>query len=442
MKTLRYMLALLLTVSMTISSSACSKTPEDSAEIIPNASEINHHLKIVADYDTMRWGCSTSKGYYDSIMWPFDMYEERSAYIHISNLVYTDYASHTRVYLCNTPGCAHNNENCTSFIKYSAGLELFCDANEKYLFCISSGAVHGEYEYEEEIGSIMRCDLDGSNRIELIKLDPTENFNWYGQVFSDDEYIYISVFGIDPNSNEVTKSLKRIDIETGENENIYTGPVSVFFRSVVDGEYILVEDGTDPKGMGIYRFSPYDLSMQRVDWIEWPNAGEPLLSGGRWFRTGEYVDIQAMNEPNTIRCVLHDYSSNTESAVENIPINAAGGVFPHAYNKPLNLLSIGYIDADTEDHKEICIDFNDNGYSERNLIYINTSYNMPIQIISEYDDKYMVIIGESEKKTITQVDQNGVAHTYEYEGRPLYATMLKEDYWNQNPVYEIIDDQI
>ena len=88
------------------------------------------------------------------------------------------------------------------------------------------------------------------------------------------------------------------------------------------------------------------------------------------------------------------------------------------------------------------MNFNDGSFKKNELYYINTTYKMPIQIISEFDDKYMVIIGESEKKTITQVDQNGVAHTYEYEGRPLYATMLKEDYWNQNPVYEIIDDQI
>ena len=123
MKSLRCLLALLLIIRLAFSFSACSKaTPEDSTTATSDASEGDHHLKIVADYNTMRWGCGTSKGYYDSIMWPLDMYEEKSDYIHISNLMYTDYASHTRVYLCNTPGCAHNNENCTSYIKYSAGL--------------------------------------------------------------------------------------------------------------------------------------------------------------------------------------------------------------------------------------------------------------------------------------------------------------------------------
>ena len=82
MKVLRCLLALLLIVSMTIGVAACSKTPEDGVNTIPDESENNHHLKVVAEYDPMNWGCSTSKGYYDSINWPRNMYSEKSEYIH------------------------------------------------------------------------------------------------------------------------------------------------------------------------------------------------------------------------------------------------------------------------------------------------------------------------------------------------------------------------
>ena len=91
-------MALLLIICLAFSFSACSKaTPEDSTTATSDASEGDHHLKVVAEYDPMNWGCSTSKGYYDSINWPRDMYSEKSEYIHIKNLMYTDYDSHTRV---------------------------------------------------------------------------------------------------------------------------------------------------------------------------------------------------------------------------------------------------------------------------------------------------------------------------------------------------------
>ena len=437
MKSFRCLLALLLIICLIFSFSACSKaTPEDSTAAAPDASEGDHHLKIVADYNTMRWGCGTSKGYYDSIMWPLDMYEEKSDYIHISNLMYTDYASHTRVYLCNTPGCAHNNENCTSYIKYSAGLLLFCDANEKYLFCISSGAIQGEAESEEEIGSLIRCNLDGSNRVELLKLKPTESFSYVGKVFSDEENIYLIVLEYDTQNDEVYKVLRRINIETGEFEDINKCPTTVFFSGVFQDKYLIKLEYEDAN-LNVYQYSPYNQTEQKIALCDVSDE-----SNVRGFDSKEVATANWSLNEGLLSVSSKDLETGIKKELDGMPCNPAGGISWDLYEKDLGYLKMSFIEAETEEHIEYLIDFNENTYSKNELYYINTPYKMPFQVISAFGDKYMVIIGESEKKTITQVDQNGVAHTYEYEGRPLYATMLKEDYWNQNPVYEIIDDQI
>ena len=428
-------MTLLLIICLAFSFSACSKaTPEDSTTATSDASEGDHHLKIVADYDPMNWGCSTSKGYYDSINWPRDMYSEKSEYIHIKNLMYTDYDSHTRVYLCNTPGCAHNNENCTSFIKYSAGLLLFCDANEKYLFCISSGAIQGKAEYEEEIGSLIRCNLDGSNRVELLKLKPTESFSYAGKVFSDEEYIYLVILKYDLENDEVFKVLRRVNIETGDSEDLSVGSTMTGFESVIQDDCLLKVEYLD-NSWTLSKYSPYDNKEDLI--MKLPSTGtdeETYWSGEDLVK----VDIQN----GTVTVSTRGLFSEETKTVQNLPCNPAGGVSLVKYESDLGYADISFYDAITDERLEYIVNFNDGSFKKNELYYINTTYKMPFQIIGAFEDKYLVVIGESDKKTITQVDQNGVAHTYEYEGRPLYATMLKEDYWNQNPVYEIIDDQI
>ena len=93
-------------------------------------------------------------------------------------------------------------------------------------------------------------------------------------------------------------------------------------------------------------------------------------------------------------------------------------------------------------HREYLINYRDGTVIESGLYYINTSYSQTYRIVADTEDRFLVIVGSNEKQTITQVDQNGIAHTYDYPDRPLYAMILKEDYWNNIPTYELIDDLI
>lgn len=37
------------------------------------------------------------------------------------NIMYTDYATQSQIYLCSAPSCAHDNESCTTWIKPMGG---------------------------------------------------------------------------------------------------------------------------------------------------------------------------------------------------------------------------------------------------------------------------------------------------------------------------------
>lgn len=393
-----------------------------------DGANISHNLKVVANWDNLQCGCGTRNGYYDSIMWPFDMYEEESDYIHISNILYTDYNSHQRVYLCNVPGCAHNNEDCTSYIKYSAGLYLFTDANEQYLFYVSTGAINGDATNDDEIGRIYRSNLDGSNRIELLKLDSTESFSYTGSVISDEDYIYYCVLAWDEETKTVGKVIKQISIETGETKDLLFFDNNHYMDSVTKDGHIVITDNTTPGNICFYLFSPYTGEMQKA--YEWNNYASAQKDGLLFFTrldgdTG-YLKVVDLN---------NDSSSNT---IGDIYTPADVGVMLWDCYEPY----IHWSFFENNEHREYLINYRDGTVIESGLYYINTSYSQTYRIVADTEDRFLVIVGSNEKQTITQVDQNGIAHTYDYPDRPLYAMILKEDYWNNNPTYELIDDLI
>ena len=96
-------------------------------------------------------GCGGESGYY----------ETRARDDGSANVTYIDYSSQKEIYLCNAPGCAHDNEGCTSWISAeNAGVFPLISSDHLLL-------IHRTYGGEEGKQSLSRIDaasLDGSNR--------------------------------------------------------------------------------------------------------------------------------------------------------------------------------------------------------------------------------------------------------------------------------------
>lgn len=101
-------------------------------------------------------GCGGESGYY----------ETRARDDGSANVTYIDYSSQKEIYLCNAPGCAHDNEGCTSWISAeNAGVFPLISSDHLLL-------IHRTYGGEEGKQSLSRIDaasLDGSNRKTLIE---------------------------------------------------------------------------------------------------------------------------------------------------------------------------------------------------------------------------------------------------------------------------------
>lgn len=139
-----------------------------------------------------------------------------------SNIVYTDYATKSRVYLCNDPGCKHDSESCTSYFPLQWIDVLFTDGT--YLY--AGVTVTDKDDVYTQRGELLRMGLDGSNREVIVELQTGESFT--GAYASDGEKLYFTkLVSLEPDSEEEKESYNLatrfycIDLDTKEITELY-----------------------------------------------------------------------------------------------------------------------------------------------------------------------------------------------------------------------------
>ena len=86
------------------------------------------------------------------------------------NLLYTDYATKSHIYLSNQINSDHNNESDTSYLESTIG-GCYLALSDDYLFIFKLNTPSfAADETSERQGYIARCDLDGADRQILTKL--------------------------------------------------------------------------------------------------------------------------------------------------------------------------------------------------------------------------------------------------------------------------------
>ena len=378
--------------------------------------------KSIIDYG----GCS-SHGYYSSILWPDEMYSENSPWIHISNITYVDYDTREMIFLCNVPGCAHNTEDCTSFIKYPNSIILFMDIREENLFCMALGALNGEVYSDEDLGRIYKMNPDGSNRTELIKLDPSESFSIEDPILSDDENLYVCKY-IMKGKNEYLKGLFRINIETGKTEEIMEMDTSTFVLGTFEGRAVILvnrSNSDDPE----YRITDiYDKSVI-VDKKLGGNNNSYIYGTLRF----DYVisgDVGSL--------IIHDMVTDKERVVEDIPARTSSNIA--LYEPYDNHIIWSYSDRETGEDSEYIVDLDRLSYTKNSLM-ANGLYGFEqfYSIVGMNDSYYLVISNVTQRK-LQLTNQDGVDYEYSIDLWPEYGLLLKQDYWDSIDNIELIDD--
>ena len=182
----------------------------------------------------------TKSGMYYVDVWPLNVYEKATPWDCKGNIIYIDYESHRKIYLCNVPGCAHNTEDCASYVSFSRGICMFTNLSETRLFYLSEGATEGEVYSEDDIGRIVSMKMDGTERKELLRLKSTQSFLTQDPIFADDNYLILPILDYRKTDASYQTMIISIDINTGDSEILLEYPGKCSLKDIMgNGDFII-----------------------------------------------------------------------------------------------------------------------------------------------------------------------------------------------------------
>ena len=418
-------------------------TIEDNESDTPEVNEPDSHFLPIRvtgglhDSMALEYSAKTAKGYYEVIIWPPDMCPDSKKQIWCGNIVYTDYETCKRIYLCNVPGCAHNTPDCTSFVKYCAAIRLFTDYSEDHLYMMSTGMQDIDISLDQ-LPSITEMEMDGSNRRTVCTLDANESFSSFSVWAASDEYVYaiIEHTVLENGLLRQQKDLERIWFEDGKRELVLdlsdTDEISQNVLSTWGDKDLIINQGIygDEASKGWYycRLSQSGEEIERFG----PRSTFSYYSD-QYIITGEEKDKKAT-------VIATDYATGQRKVIEGVPAetNFPGSVF--IYVRYGDLLNWTFFDENGK-NRDYILDFSDGTIKDMTLRQENTYEDRAIAIIADAGNSYFAVIGEK-NGSITLTDEEGIPHVYPMRGYPMYALISKEDYWNCIPNYRYIDDNV
>jgi hypothetical protein len=158
-------------------------------------------------------------------------------------------------------------------------------------------------------------------------------------------------------------------------------------------------------------------------------VGTFMYYSDRFIITGEEADKKAT-------VIAIDYATGEQKTIYDVP---AGGRV-RIYRREGSKLNWSFIDENNE-HMDYMLDFAEGTYKLNTLRQRNTYEDIPIAIVANAGDSYLVITG-GRYGSVTLTDAEGITHTYPLRGYPEYALISKEDYWNCIPNYRYIEDTV
>lgn len=401
------------------SSSTAGIPPETVQSVDPGPASSGELRLVSSAYGAITSsGVATETGYYSA----------ETLQAGTVTVVYTDYASRSRTYLCADPNCAHNSDSCTALFSATGTAALFASADGQTLYLAATNMADSDCA-----GILYAFAPDGSNRCEVYRLSGQQAA--IGSVAESDSALYLEVQVMDPDTYAVSWELLALDPDTGEASTLFTIDqpgdrlTSAFgnclvFDSVSDTarSYYPVNASTGEKSEPLYS---YDYTAQvRVE-----QAKDGFVYS---LRPGEGDD----------RCDLFQVSLETgeeEKLAADIPIydldsTRFAGLFD------------GHAEIETSDTRDMeniqplkySVNLSTGEVRQSTLSYQRYENTTFVLILAETSSDFLVRSGEV-SRPVTVVDESGIP-TQVDSLVPSYSLIAKSDYWNNNPAYQEIED--
>jgi len=393
---------------------------------------------LVAFYNQRSFSSSfaaTPDGYYEYYWWPPELYdsEDWRFELNYANLLYTDYRTSSRVFLCSAPGCRHNSDSCTAFITFTGSLQLVTNSTGTKVFLISSGDGDEQKTEEKYMATIWSMNVDGSEKQALFHLQPNEVF-LYCPIFADQTNLYLTVMTVDSEMRETVTELRKFNTEDLTSQTALTLE-SGMSADAAFGEYIFLTEYKEDFRV-FYRYSLSTGSMTKVYTLDVPDPFNPPA----FMLQGKYLFIAKYEETGrTGSLTVADLVDGNMRLITGIPMNPDD--MPFLSDCFDDKLQWTYADADGQELTYF-IDLEKLTFWERTLTFYNSyaDRNQNVLIAADAGDEYLVMC-DLQDSSITVHSTDGIAYVF-HDDSVVYALIDKEDFYNNVPDYRLITDLV
>lgn len=431
-KIISFILLLVTAISLV---SCGNKENAPGKDVIPETDKVETvNLEVVfseTGKSFMSYGGGNEIGFYDIIPRLWNVEEQMSTGEFDNNIVYIDYASQKRLYLCNDPSCRHDSESCNSYIKSSSNAVVFPAG--KVLLCFRFGASNTTAS-KEDLCAIITMDLNGNNK-RTIFLASNESFSQPLIVLSDGEKIYFPIFFINKDQN-IEKRIISLDLVSGELEDVIKVPITYMLVSAYEDCMLFYDIETSTN----ISYS-FDTRVEK----EGLHGVSGVYKGNISIDLRYDVDLSSfLDVPNakSIRVIISDLKNKTSKELGPFQLEEDHGAvgITDIFD---NHVCISYVANLTQggEHVAFNLDYETGEFNRNRLLFSNGGVYRPVTILANAGDSYLVYYGTT-RAVQTLYDRQGIAHTVDNNSYPQYALIKKEDYYSNIPNYEIIKDTL
>ena len=380
-------------------------------------------LTMVSGYNLYRQGNANDQGYYEI----FKHTEQGN------NVVYTDFATSTRLYLCNQPDCLHRDENCPSYNAEFRYPELLPTESGLYIFQDGGYTMQGK---DADRPKIWRMELDGSNQELVYTFANANQPDFDNNAVTDGERLYfkMDVFDKETCTEEeygqiVEERLMCFDLKNEKLMSvcdIHTGYDANQFLVGCTGRNIVLRESKSLPNPKDQEKGANTLWALNVDTGEKRKINEePIIAryDSNWTGPDQYVWWD--NGGQT--CHTLDYATGETATVQ--------------LERPIPQESRAWFAKD----KHLVLSWEVNGRDQCFAADLTTGAVQPILtaedhgekagqfpccILAETEDSYLVEVSH-ENASITWYNPDGTTEKATWD-LPRQAWIPKEDYWSGN----------
>jgi hypothetical protein len=420
---------LIIALAMVLFGCSAKTTPNSTGMAAGQPVQLSATPKMVTDSDGLlgRATAHTENGYYEMLPWGDNT----------MNITFVDYATKSRVYLCNRPECTHHDESCPSWFSAedaAGGGGLFTDGNYLYFMRIGTGAEAGHPETitASSPSQIFRMGLNGENREKILEFSGADSI--WGGIAEDSGVFYFLKDSLVKQGDELTPIRQLVSFDPGSKKQ------NVIADLDMDTHFL----GIDSDGFILKTLAGYDDKTIHTVFLLRAKTGE-IEQVKQWkgmksiaqVNDGQlyYLDV------TTATLTATDIDTKTEKTVaENLPFHQDDRIQRIGiWDNHLMFTIYEHGKNTVENIHYYSIDLASGACKESALKFTTFNITQPVLIMAENSTDFLVYYNKRPVK-VTTTDMNG--DPYEMDGEEaVYGLISKQDYWNNQPNYEEIQNK-